>query len=182
MFDAIRFPAFKAMETDDRIIHAGSFNKSLFPTLRVGYLVVPRALRARLRAVRAESGRGNSALDQHILAHFIADGHFARHIRLMERVYRDKSATAQNAIQEAYGGPLNLLGIHGGFHFFLRLPAAIDTSRLLSMCRSAGLTLQTAALHGSDAPEHGLVIGYPSLESPTITRAGTCLGQLLRAA
>jgi GntR family transcriptional regulator / MocR family aminotransferase len=184
-FEAVRFPAFKAMDSADRIIHAGSFNKSLFPTLRVGYIVVPRSLRARLRAARAETGRGNSAFDQHILTHFMADGHFAHHIRRMERVYRDKSLAAQRAIQDAYGGPLPMLGTQGGFHFFLVLPAELNRPVFRDACRRAGLTLQTAALAASDEsdrPLQGLVIGYSSLTLDTIDRAGARLGQLMRAA
>ncbi len=55
-----------------------------------------------LRAVRAETGRGNSALDQRILTQTMADGHFAQHTRRMERIYRDKSLRAQQVIQAAY--------------------------------------------------------------------------------
>ncbi|MCJ2060370.1 PLP-dependent aminotransferase family protein [Methylobacterium sp. J-048] len=181
VFEPIRVPAFKAMDAADRIIHAGSFNKSLFPTLRIGYMVVPRAIRARMRTLRADTGRGNGTLDQGILSRFIAEGHFAQHIRRMERVYKDKCAQSLEAIRQGYGGPLGVLGAHGGFHFFLRLPDGLDAARFEDNCRHNGLILQTAALHGAERRETGIVVGYSSLTSETIDRAGTLLGRLLRA-
>ncbi|MCJ2143075.1 hypothetical protein [Methylobacterium sp. E-066] len=94
-----------------------------------GYMVVPRAIRARMRSLRADTGRGNSTLDQDILSRFIAEGHFAQHIRRMERVYKDKCARSLEAIRQGYGSPLRVLGAHGGFHFFLRLPDGLDAAR-----------------------------------------------------
>ena len=180
-FAPLRVPAFKAMDTADRIIHAGSFNKCLFPTLRIGYLVVPRAIRARLRALRADTGRGNSTLDQLILSRFIAEGHFARHIRRMEQIYKTKCARSLEAIRQGYGSPLSVLGTQGGFHFFLRLPDALDLGRLEESARRNGLTLPSAALHGAAKPETGLVVGYSSLTLETIDRTGALLGRLMRA-
>ncbi|MBE7246883.1 MAG: hypothetical protein INR63_18225 [Actinomycetospora chiangmaiensis] len=99
----------------------------------------------------------------------------------MERVYRDKSLAAQRAIQEACGGPLSLLGTQGGFHFFLRLPEAVDEARFLDSCQSEGLRLQAASLEGPGGQERGIVIGYSSLTLETIERSGTRLGHLPRA-
>ena len=179
-FDSVRFPAFKAMDADDRVIHAGSFNKVLFPTLRIGYIVAPRSMKAKILQFRSKTGRNNSALDQRILAHFIAQGYFAQHIRRMERVYHEKCRATLAAIQEAYGDRLNVSGDHGGFHFFLRLPSGVDLDRFQDRSRADGFILHTASKHTSQGLVPGLVVGYSSLTLKTIERAGTALGTHLR--
>lgn len=181
-FDAVRFPAFKAMDGGDRIIHAGSFNKVLFPTLRIGYLVLPKALRAKVRQAREETGRGNSATDQHVLSRFLADGHFARHVRRMGSVYREKCTRTARAIAAAYGKPLDVLGDHAGFHFFLLLPDGVRMDGLIDGARACGLTLQGADIRSGHSSRAGLIIGYSSLSLETIDRSGEWLGLLLRSA
>lgn len=179
-FESVRFPAFKAMDTDDRVIHAGSFNKILFPTLRIGYVVLPKSLKTKILRLRGETGRNNSALDQHILAHFISDGYFAQHIRRMGRIYNEKCRTTITSIREAYGDDLEFKGDHGGFHFFLPFPSGTNLEHFQDRCRANGFMLHMASLHTQLGFAPGLVVGYSSLTIDTIKRAGTALGTFLR--
>ncbi|MGV1832989.1 PLP-dependent aminotransferase family protein [Agrobacterium vitis] len=179
-FESVRFPAFKAMDVDDRVIHAGSFNKVLFPTLRIGYLVAPKSLRANIVRLRGETGRNNSALDQRILAYFFSDGHFSQHIRRMGRVYHEKCQISIASIRDSYGEYLNVFGDHGGFHFCVALPSHINLEYLHSRCRLEGFTIQTAQLQAAAGIETALVVGYSSLTIETIKRTGSLLGKILR--
>lgn len=179
-FERVRFPAFKAMDVGDRVIHAGSFNKVLFPTLRIGYLIAPRSLRSRLIRLRAETGRNNSILDQHILARFIAEGYLSQHIRRMGSVYHEKCQAAVEGIRNAYGDKLDVFGDHGGFHFCIRLPPDIDIEALHSKLRQNDFVIPTAAIHTSAGFENALVVGYSSLALETIKHTAAKLGQLLR--
>lgn len=179
-FDTVRFPALKAMDEPDRVIHAGSFNKVLFPTLRIGYLVLPRALKARARRLREETGRNNSATDQHVLSRFLSGGHFAHHVRRVSPIYQDKCRAAVRAIATAYGQPLDIVGDHCGFHFFLILPDGSSAHRLLDRAQAHGLVLQSADIHDGPERKPGLIIGYSSLSLPGIDVYGAALGTLMK--
>ncbi|MGE8131847.1 PLP-dependent aminotransferase family protein [Methylobacterium sp. NPDC080182] len=186
-FDALRLPALKAMDADDRVIYAGSFNKLLFPTLRIGYMVVPERLKDAVSAVRFEAGRSNSALEQHAVSRFISEGHLGRHIRRLTTIYERKAALVYKALCQGYGGPLDALGRHGGFHFLLVMPAGTCVNRLKDACTRNDMTahivsVPSATERGEADDLNGIVIGYSSLPSDALVRYGTRLGALLREA
>ncbi|HET8634664.1 MAG TPA: PLP-dependent aminotransferase family protein [Gemmatimonadales bacterium] len=83
-------PALQGLDEDDRVLFAGSFSKVLFPGLRLGYLVVPESLVERVEVMLSVSRRHGPVLEQAILADFIADGHFGRHVRRMREIYAQR--------------------------------------------------------------------------------------------
>ena len=83
-------PAMYGLDRDARVIYLGTFSKVLFPALRLGYLIVPPALVDAFLRARAVSGRTSSAIDQAVVADFIEEGHFERHIRRMRSAYRER--------------------------------------------------------------------------------------------
>lgn len=178
-FETSGQPALKSMDQNQRVIHAGTFNKSLFPTLRIGYLIPPPQLRDSLIGLRHHMGRSNSALDQRILAHFIQDGHFARYIRKMKALYSLKCQKAIQTLQSGYGQELEIIGAHGGFHFFLKLPETIKSTKLKSEAEKIGIDLQVATIQKGLQTFEGAVIGYASLDIKKIEECGIKLGRLM---
>ena len=114
------------MDTAERVIYIGTFNKVMFPALRLGYLVVPKDLLPAFITARDASDVFSSALYQSVMTEFIADGHFARHIRRMRMLYMDRRASMVKAIAEEMDGKLEVIGSDAGMHLAALLPQGVS--------------------------------------------------------
>jgi GntR family transcriptional regulator / MocR family aminotransferase len=178
-FDTTRAPSLKAGDAGDRVIHVGSFNKILFPALRLGYVVMPARIRSEMQSVKAVSGWSTSALEQIALTSFIGEGQLSRHIRKAERIYAHRCNLALQSIEAAFGQKPQVSGTHGGFHFCLWLP---DKETALSLQDSLpDVRLQPVRRWGPAGEQlAGFVIGFASLGDKAIKEAGSVLGCALR--
>jgi GntR family transcriptional regulator/MocR family aminotransferase len=107
-------PALQGLDQDDRVLFAGSFSKVLFPGLRLGYLVVPESLVERVEIMLSVSRRHGPVLEQAILADFIADGHFGRHIRRMREIYAGRLGVLLEEGRRHLDGLVNISDIEAG--------------------------------------------------------------------
>ena len=96
-------PALQGLDHSDSVIFAGSFSKVLFPSLRLGYLVVPLELIDKFAAARYTTDRHSAVIDQAILCDFITEGHFGRHIRRMRELYASRLAVLRESVQRRLG-------------------------------------------------------------------------------
>lgn len=136
-------PALKSLDTADRVVHAGSFNKTLIADLRIGYLVLPRALVPSFAAASRVVGRAVGLIEQQALAAFIASGGLARHVRRARAVYAQRRERTLAALRGALAPlPLHTTGEHGGFHFVWWLPPALPLAPLRDEAAARGLQLQ----------------------------------------
>lgn len=101
-------PALQGLDQSDAVIFAGSFSKVLFPSLRLGYLVVPPGLIDRFTAARYIMDRHSAVIDQAILCDFITEGHFGRHIRRMRELYASRLAVLRESVQRKLGEVLTI--------------------------------------------------------------------------
>jgi GntR family transcriptional regulator / MocR family aminotransferase len=132
-------PSLKSLDRGERVLYAGSFSKVLFPALRLGYLVVPPELGpAFLRAARCLTS-GQPVLEQLVVAAFMRDGHFARHIRRMRILYAQRRRCLAAALGAAFGERAVVELASGGMHLLVRFPGAADDSVLAKRAALAGL-------------------------------------------
>jgi len=144
----------------DRVIYAGTASKSLAPSLRLGWLVVPPRL---LDAVIGGLAAGPSALDQLTLAEFITSGHYDRQVRRSRLAYRRR----RDRLASAVGGlGLRVTGIAAGLHAVLEFDRTATEPATLTRSRDHGLALEGLRAYradpspGGDDGRAGLVIGY----------------------
>lgn len=112
-FSGSPYPSLQGLEEDAPVLYMGTFSKTLYPALRIGYLVVPKNLQAPLRTAAAELYRGGHLLMQRTVSEFISQGHYAAHIRRMRLLYNQRRKFLLGLIQrylgEAFMPPISMM-------------------------------------------------------------------------
>ncbi len=170
--------ALQGLEADSgdgagRVIYAGTFSKVMFPSLRLGYLVVPKDLIEPLTQVRAALDDHPSAVVQPVLAAFIAEGHFSAHVRRMRRHYAARQEALLEAARRWLDGKLLLSPDEAGLHLVARLTPALGRrmSDTQAAARAAGAGVAVSALSGYAVEaqcDPGLLLGYAAVQEDAI--------------
>jgi GntR family transcriptional regulator/MocR family aminotransferase len=134
-------PALKSLDAAERVLYVGTFSKVLFPGLRMGYLVVPRAERQRFRSAAALTNLLPAPIDQATVGDFMAEGHLARHIKRMRRLYGERRAALAGALRAAFGTQAAIEPEPGGMHLLMRLDTNEDDAALARRANEAGLAV-----------------------------------------
>jgi GntR family transcriptional regulator / MocR family aminotransferase len=113
-YEGAPVPALQGLDRDGVVLFAGSFSKVLFPSIRLGYLVVPPDLVDPLSALKSVARRFEPLLEQAVLADFIAEGHFGRHVRRMREVYAARLSILLEQAHRFLDGRLQISGIEAG--------------------------------------------------------------------
>ena len=176
-YDSAPLAALKSLDSGDRVIHCGSFNKTMFNALRIGYAVLPRPLVAAFTRARHTTGRSNSIIEQMTLATFLEDGSFARHVRRARPIYASRRDQLMRLLRQAAGSaPLQVSGEQAGFHLVWWLPPGVDLADLLRRAEDQGIGIQSVAdfcLRVQLPP--GVVIGYSARQEADLEQVGALL-------
>ncbi|KQV89249.1 PLP-dependent aminotransferase family protein [Pelomonas sp. Root1237] len=171
--------ALKSVDRRDRVFYAGSFSKTLFPGLRLGYLVAPAAWVEATAAACELSHRGHAQQEQAALAAFMAGGHYARHLRRMRLRYAERSVALTRALQAEFGNGIALAAPEGGLTLLARFPGHEPDTGLVRRARAQGLAPSALSAH---AVQHeagqGLLIGFTNVRTE---QAGEVAGRLRQA-
>jgi GntR family transcriptional regulator/MocR family aminotransferase len=137
----------QGLDQDGRVIYTGTFSKVLFPGLRTGFAVAPRALRSPLLAALEAHERGPAALEQRALAIFIEEGHFERHLRRLRHGNVERQAALRAAVARHLDGLLSVSDAPAGTHLVARIDHPCWTaSELATAARSADLIVEPLSL------------------------------------
>ena len=174
----------QGLDTDGRVVYVGTLSKVLFPSLRLGFVVVPPVLVEPFERARALLDRQSPTLDQAALAEFMADGHLARHIRRMRSLYAARHTTLLELGQRHLAGLLEVEPAEAGLHVLGWLPEGLDDCAVSSLARAAGLeTPALSAYYLGPRPRRGaLLLGFSAFDADQLARAVGQLATLLRGA
>lgn len=174
-------PSLQGLDRDGLVFFAGSFNKVLFPSLRLGYLVVPPTAVERVTALRSVAVRQSSSLvDQAILTDFIVAGHFGRHLRRMREIYAQRLQVLQECVRSRLAGALELSPFEAGLQTAARLSPKVSVPRLIARAAARRVELESLAdyaLRPLDRP--GLLLGFAAVAESELRRAVRELAALL---
>ncbi|SAK88891.1 GntR family transcriptional regulator [Caballeronia catudaia] len=171
----------QGMDTAGQVIYVGSFGKTLFPGLRIGYVVVPEALAESFATASAELYREGQLLQQAVLAEFIGEGHFTSHIRRMRALYSQRRDTMLATIAQRYGDTFAIAGGDAGLHLVLKLPKHVDDRALAAAALAEDIVVRALSgyyAHRPDA-ESGLLIGYACVPDEDIAPAFAKLADVI---
>jgi GntR family transcriptional regulator/MocR family aminotransferase len=187
-FDIGPIPPLQALDDAERVIYLGTVSKTLSPTLRLGYFVVPTALSTVFAKAKGLTDRHSASLEQEALANLIESGAYERHVRRVRRRNGERRATLLAALSAALGDAATVVGADAGLHVVIwldRVPRAREAA-LVARAHLAGLgvypvtPLYAPALAAVRPNTAGLVMGYASLGEETIERGVWTLREVLK--
>jgi GntR family transcriptional regulator / MocR family aminotransferase len=177
-------PALRSLDLGDRVIYIGSFSKTLFPSVRLGYVVCPAGLRADLCAAKRMDDLGSPAIEQAALAAFIQSGQFAKHLRATVTELRRRRDVLIEGLRRHAGAHIEIQGAQSGVHLVVWLPrltfAQLD--RLIELAGERDLGLYPIHPSYRVRPPHpGLLVGYAGQTSPALKTAAALFGECLES-
>ena len=163
------------------VLYVGTFSKTMFPSLRLGFLVLPEELLAPVRRPLAEMLRGGHRHEQLAMADFIESGQFSRHLGRMKRLYRDRQHALRAALHTYLRVPHQIEGGHSGLHLTVRLPPEYPDQKIVEAAQAHGMAPQ--ALSGfmmqAQPGDNGLVLGYGNTSAELFEPLVRRLAQLM---
>lgn len=188
-YDSKPLAALRSLDSHGRVIYVGTFSKALFPALRMGYMVVPAALRRDVVAAKWAEDFGSPAIEQAALANFMRDGGFERHLRRTAKVLKERRTALIEGLHGCSRGRLEIADSRAGMHVvvWLRGRTQAEGEALIALARSHKLALHPIAPFYLEPPDRaGLLMGYCGLSAREIGQAlevfGACLDALFPAA
>src|SRR2546423_644657 len=142
-YDAQPLPCLHALDPDGRVIYAGTFSKTLFPALRLGFLIVPSDLVDGFIRARMASDVHPPMLEQMILSEFMTRGHYQRHVRRMQAEYAERLHSLRTAVDRT-GVPLRLRPVHSGMHAVADLEE-VDAERIFTEAKARNIEVMPLA-------------------------------------
>jgi GntR family transcriptional regulator/MocR family aminotransferase len=167
----------QGLDDSNRVIYIGTFSKVLFPSLRIGYMILPPALVDSFLKVRRMVDIHSPMLEQAVLADFMLEGHFTRHLRRMRTLYAERRSALLEAAREL---PLEIDSAEAGIHCIGWLPEAMNDLTLVD--RAAGYDLNLTPISSfsiEPLPRTGLLLGYGGFNIQEIQQGVQRLGALL---
>jgi GntR family transcriptional regulator/MocR family aminotransferase len=181
-YDVHPLAALRALDDNDRVIYIGTFSKSLLASLRLGYILVPRALRDDFVRAKWLCDFGSPGIDQAALANFIANGSFERNLRHAAKELKKRRAVLLDGLRKYGGKRIEVADSHAGMHVvvWLRDLDHAQCAALIERARTRGLGLHPIApSYLGKPPGPGLLLGYAGIPATELAEAMRLFGQCL---
>jgi GntR family transcriptional regulator/MocR family aminotransferase len=171
-FDTRPIASLQGLDVNARVIYIGTFSKILFPSLRIGYIVIPRDLVQNFANVRFAMDIFPPYLHQEVLADFMEEGHFGRHVRKMRQILSERRNVLVESIRNEFG---DFLGVHGssaGMHVSVTLPDGFNDREISSRALRERLWLwPLSRYYAGKRQRHGFVLGFGSTPTEHISNS-----------
>jgi GntR family transcriptional regulator / MocR family aminotransferase len=181
-YGSMPISSLQGLDRNARVIYMGTFSKTLFPSLRLGYVVVPRDLIDRFAAIRHAMDLGPSHHYQAVLTDFIQEGHYARHIRRMRLLYNERRGALVDSLREEFGSALTVHGSEAGMTLPMTLPEGFRDVEIARHAAREKLWLTPLSpCYWQKPAQQGLILGFGSTPAAEMPRAVRRLKEVLRA-
>ncbi len=165
-YHGLTLPALKTIDTHGRVLYCGTFSKVLIPGLRVSYLIVPAPLISRFTEVADKMQSHCPYLWQATIAKFIEDGHFARHLKKMRKLYSMRRQMLVEALQTHLGNTVSIDDQIGGMHLVARLERDINDVVIAEKAIKRGMQVNSlSSWYLTSNVEQGLLLGFTNVIS-----------------
>ncbi len=172
-FAAHPMPAMQSLDRTGKVIYMNTFSKSLAPSIRISYMVLPEGLMEQFRQKLGFYSCTVPSFEQYTLARFLEEGHFEKHINRMRKAYRTTRNRVMDLLQSCpLADRLTIQEENAGLHFLLKIHTDLPDRALAEHWAAAGIRIQplSAYYHDVQADLHCLVVNYAGLKDPDLTR------------
>lgn len=172
-YEGMPISSLQGLDPNSRVVYIGTFSKVLFPSLRLGYLVIPNNLVERFVNVRLAMDIGPPTFNQEVLADFIQEGHFSRHIRRMRMLYRDRRNALVSSIEQELGLSVEITGEQAGMHLCVVLKGISDREVVARAARANLCLVPLSNSYMGKTSRQGFILGFgstPASEMATAVR------------
>jgi len=174
-------PALRGLTHSDRVIYVGTFGKTMFPTLRLGFLVAPRELSIAFDRAMSVTGQFAPASLQVAVADFIRQGHFANHLRRMRRLYARRQEYFLQLCRRHLAEWLQIEENDCGMQLLGQFTAPMSDNEVVEIAVRRGVDLQSVSInYYRDSPRHGILFGYAALNEQETLRTVMALRDTFR--
>jgi GntR family transcriptional regulator/MocR family aminotransferase len=174
-------PTLKSVDRTGLVIYVGTFSKSLFPALRLGFMLVPSSLVASFEKVSAAFVQGVPTSVQAVVAEFIEEGYFATHIRRMRRLYEERHEALCDAATRELGGLLDVMRTDSGLHTIGYLPRRLSEIAVAQAAEARRIAVSPIARFSIEPTGvNGLVLGFAGIKPAEIRSGVAVLSEVLQ--
>jgi GntR family transcriptional regulator/MocR family aminotransferase len=171
-FDARPIASLQGLDANARVVYIGTFSKVLLPSLRIGYLVIPRDLVGLFEAIRFATDIFPPYLYQEVLADFMELGHLGRYIRKMKRIYSGRRSALLESLKAEFGDFFTVHGSSAGMQVAVTLPEGFNDIDISARAATQRLMLwPLSRYYTGKNPRHGFVLGFGSTPAEHIPSA-----------
>ena len=181
-FDAHPKPAMQALDGNGRVIYMNTFSKSLAPSIRISYMVLPEQLMAEFRRRLGFYSCTVPSFEQYTLARFLSRGHFEKHINRMRKFYRQRRNTLVSLLENCtFSDSLTILEQDAGLHFLLKVKTPLTDRELTEALEKAGIRIRALSeyYHENQKDRHCLVVNYSGIKEENLQKALDSLNNIM---
>ncbi|MBN8199739.1 PLP-dependent aminotransferase family protein [Bacillus sp. NTK034] len=160
-------PALSHMDSTGRVLYFGTFSKTLLPSLRISYLIMPAALQQNFEKFNAYQKSTVSRIDQRAAAKFMEEGLYSSHIAKMRTLYRAKRSCLIDSLSKHLGEHFDIIGDTAGLHIIVTLPDGLNEPKAIALAKSAGVEIDAVSpMYQLHKPNNHVMFGYgaPSMD------------------
>ena len=170
----------QGLDNTEQVIYVGTLNKALFPGLRIGYAVVPRALLQAFTGARYLIDRQPATLQQTVVSEFMQQGHFAAHVRRMRQLYREQRDALAEILMQRAAGRLDVAVPDQGMHLVAYLCDASSDIAIEAAAQRAGIVVRAISrFYRAARPRRGLMLGFSGFPRQLIVPSAARLAALI---
>ncbi len=163
-FKGLPIPSLAKMDQLQRVIYFGTFSKTLIPSLRISYMILPKSLVEDFVLFNQDQKSVVSKIDQLVLADFIAQGFFDKHLAKMRTIYRKKQQTLLTAINTHFSEEFQVIGEKSGLHIVVKLPTWLSEQHAIQLAQEVGINVYPCSTsYQQDSKDAMVILGYGGL-------------------
>ena len=179
-YGSLPIASLQGLDRNARVIYIGTFSKVMFPSLRLGYLVIPVDLIERFAAMRQVMDICPTHITQAVMSDFIREGHFARHVRRMRPIYAERRRVLVAELERQLGDNVTIMGDQAGMHLAIFLTPGRDDRKIAATAARQSLWLSPlSSSYVGRTPRHGFVLGFGNTKANEIPQAVRHLRKLI---